>query len=131
MINEIIFVNPRELIPHERVSLSHAAYVLLQMILFRRFDTPLLIDEKTKTILDGHHRSYVAHRLGFKNVPCYCIDYLTDERIQVYSRRADIPIEKKDVINMALSEKVFPHKTTRHEYKIPEFQPFMISELWR
>lgn len=130
-MNEIIFVNPRELIPHERVSLAHAGYILLQMIVFRRFDTPLLIDEKTKTILDGHHRSYVAHRLGFKSVPCYCIDYLTDERIQVYSRRSDIIITKKDVINMALSEKVFPHKTTRHEYKIPEFQPFIINELWR
>lgn len=130
-MNQIIFINPRELIPHERVSLAHACYVLLQMILFRRFDTPLLIDAKTKTILDGHHRSYVAHRLGFKSVPCYCIDYLVDDSIQVYSRRTEIPVAKKDVINMALSEKVFPHKTTRHEYKIPEFQPWFVSELWR
>ena len=130
-MTEIIFVNPRELIPHERVSLTHAAYIFLQMILFRRFNTPLLIDAKTKTILDGHHRSYVAHRLGLKRVPCYCIDYVADPSIKVFSRRPDVFVDKREVIKMALSAKVFPQKTTRHEYKIPEFQPFMINELWR
>jgi hypothetical protein len=128
--DKIIFINPRELIPHERVNLSHAAYILVKLILFRRFDAPLLIDSKTKTILDGHHRRYAANRLGLKSVPCYPIDYINDSRIQVYSRRSDVFIDKNEVIRVALSENIFPHKTTRHEYKMPEFQPFILSELW-
>ncbi len=128
---EITFINIRELIPHEKVNLGHVARVFLEMILFRRFKTPLLVDSKTKTILDGHHRSYVAHRLGFKKVPCYCIDYLEDQSVQVCSRHPNIFIDKKEVIRMALSEKVFPEKTTRHSYKIPNFQPICISELWK
>ena len=131
MKDNIIFVNPRELIPHERVSLSHAAYIFLQMIVLRRFDAPLLIDSRTKTILDGHHRRYAANRLGLKRVPCYLINYLEDSSIQVYSRRPDIFVDKKEVVRVALSENIFPHKTTRHEYTIPTFQPWMINELWR
>ena len=130
MKDNIIFVNPRELIPHERVSLSHAAYIFLQMIVLRRFDAPLLIDSRTKTILDGHHRRYAANRLGLKRVPCYSIDYIIDPAIQVYSRRPNVFIDKQEVIRVALSENIFPHKTTRHEYRMPTFTPWRVSELW-
>ena len=129
MNNNIIFVNPRELIWHERVRLRHAAYILLKMIFLRRFDAPILIDAKTKTILDGHHRCYAANRLRLKNVPCYPINYLEDQSIKVYSRRVDIFVDKKEVLRVALSGNIFPHKTTRHEYTPLEFTPFMLSEL--
>ncbi len=128
---KITLINIRDLIPHEKVSLGHVAGVLIEMVLFRRFKTPLLVDSKTKTILDGHHRSYVAHRLGFKKVPCYCIDYLEDESIQVYSRYPNVFIDKREVIKMALSEKVFPEKTTKHLYQMPKFEPIGITELWK
>jgi L-serine kinase (ADP) len=128
---EITFVDIHELIPHEKVSFRRVALVFIEMVLFRQFKTPLLIDSKTKTILDGHHRSYVAHRLGFKKVPCFCIDYLKDESIQVSSRRPDIFVDKREVIHMALSEKVFPEKTTKHIYKMPFFDPITINELWK
>ncbi len=129
MKDNIILINPRELIAHERVSLSHAASMFLKMILSRRFNAPILINAKTKTILDGHHRCYVANRLGLKSVPCYCVDYFIDQSVQVYSRRSGVLVDKREVIKIALSEKVFPHKTTRHEYKIPNFKPFMLREL--
>ena len=129
MSDNIIFINPRKLIWHERVRLRHAACVLLKMIFSRRFDAPILIDFKTKTILDGHHRCYAANRLGLKNVPCYPINYLEDQSISVYSRRPDVFVDKKEVLCVALSGNIFPHKTTRHEYTPLEFTPFMLSEL--
>lgn len=129
-MSEIIFINPRELIPHERVGLRHALYIYLKMLFSRRFDAPLLIDSRTKTILDGHHRRYAANRLGLKRVPCYEINYLEDPTIQVYSRRPDVFIDKKEVVRVALSENIFPHKTTRHEYKFPTFSSYSLSELW-
>ena len=131
MKDKIILINPHELIAHERVSLLHAAAIFFEMLVLRQFRKPIIVDSKTKTILDGHHRCYVANRLGLKKVPCYLVDYIEDGSIQVYTRRPEIFINKKEVVNMALSPKVFPEKTTRHEYQIPEFQPLMIRELWQ
>ena len=129
MEENIILINPRELHWHERVKLRHAVSILIQMIFFRKFNAPILIDLKTKTILDGHHRCYAANRLRLKKVPCYPINYLEDDTIQVYSRRMDVFVDKKAVLAIALSPNIFPHKTTRHEYKIQKFKPIAIKEL--
>lgn len=127
----IVLVSPRELIAHEKVKIRHALYLVFKMILSGSFKVPLVIDSKTKTILDGHHRCYAAHRLGLRNVPCYAVDYLGDRSIRVQGRRPDIFVDKTRVIKMALSEKVFPHKTTRHEYKMPEFSALKLGDLWK
>jgi uncharacterized protein (DUF1015 family) len=129
--DNIVLINPHELIAHEKVSVSHAIHVLLKIVFSRRFKAPLLVDSETKTILDGHHRCYAANRLGLKNIPCYLVNYLKDQSIKVQTRRSDIPIDKQSVIKMALSEKVFPHKTTRHEYKIPDFHSLPLNDLWK
>ena len=129
MNHNIVLINPRELTWHERVSLRHAAYTLLKMIFTRRFDVPILVDSKTKTILDGHHRCYAARRLGLEKVPCYLVDYFEDPSITVESRRPEIFVDKREVVKMALSEGIFPRKTTRHNYKIPPSRSFSLKEL--
>src|SRR3989344_45096 len=129
--NDIVLLETRELIAHEKVNIRHAIYLVLKMILSGRFKSPLLVDAKTKTVLDGHHRCYAAHRLGLKSVPCYVVDYLKDQSVRVEGRRPEIPVDKTNVIKMALSPKVFPHKTTRHEYKIPGFNPLKLRDLWK
>ncbi|HEY4513605.1 MAG TPA: ParB N-terminal domain-containing protein [Candidatus Paceibacterota bacterium] len=127
----IILISPHELIAHEKVKISHALYLLLKMVFSSRFKVPLVVDSETKTILDGHHRCYVANRLGLKNIPCYLVNYMKDKSIKVHARRSDIPVDKKKVIEMALSAKVFPYKTTKHEYETPKFNSLPLSELWR
>jgi len=127
----IILLDPYQLRSHEEIRLSRALFILFKIILAGNFTMPLLIDSKTKTILDGHHRRWVACRLKFKSVPCYSIDYLSDEKVRVYGRRPEIFVDKSQVINTALERKLFPHKTTRHEYKIPEFEPLSLDELWK
>ena len=129
MKNNIIFIRPRELIFHERVNFRRAVWILLKMVLSGYFDAPILVDSRTKTILDGHHRCYAANRLGLYKVPCYMLDYFKDESIKVWTRRPEIFVDKEEVIRMALSEGVFPHKTTRHEYKTPGFDRFPLNEL--
>lgn len=129
--DNIVLINPRELIAHEKVKIGHAICLVFKMIFSRRFKVPLLVDSKTKTILDGHHRCYAANRLGFKNIPCHVVDYLKDESVQVHARKSDIPVDKTRVIKMALSPKVFPHKTTRHEYKMPGFKSLKLGDLWK
>ena len=128
--NKIILINPHELIAHEKVNIFHAIYIYLKMIFSGHFDVPVLIDSRTKIILDGHHRVYAANRLGLKKVPCCVIDYIENTSIQVETRRRDIFINKAEVVKMALSPKVFPDKTTKHVYKISSFRSFLLKELW-
>ena len=129
--NDIVLISPHELIAHEKVKIRHALYILLKMIFSGRFKVPLLIDAETKTILDGHHRCYAANRLGLKHIPCYLVNYLKDQSIKVHARRSDTPVDKKKVIEMSLSPKVFPHKTTKHEYEIPKFDSLPLNDLWK
>jgi len=129
--NSIVLINPYQLKPHEKISISRAIYILFKIILVGNFTVPLLVDSKTKTIIDGHHRCWVAKKLKFKSVPCYCVDYLSDQSIRVHPRRANISVDKMEVINMALGDNLFPRKTTRHEYKIPVFKSLSLGELWK
>ena len=129
--NNIALINPHELIAHEKVKIRHALYMLLKMIFSGRFKVPLVVDSETKTILDGHHRCYAANRLHLKHIPCYLVNYMKDQSVKVYARRSNTPVDKKKVIEMALSAKVFPHKTTKHEYKIPKFDSLPLNDLWK
>ena len=79
---------------------------------------PLLVDRKTGSILDGHHRFAVAKQLQLKQVPAVLIDYLTNASIdvEVWPGCGRDTITKQDVIDMSLSEDLFPPKTSRHRY---------------
>jgi hypothetical protein len=131
MNEEIILIDPHELIAHEKVSILRAVGVYFNMSFTGRFNVPILIDLHTKTILDGHHRCYAANRMRLQKVPCYQIDYLDNPKVDVHSRRPEIFIDKNSVLKMALSEGVFPEKTTRHIYTLPTFKPYRLKDLWK
>ena len=54
--------------------------------------------------------------LGLKRVPAVCVDYLEDETIQlgVWPGCGRDSLTKAEVIEMSLSNHVFPPKTSRH-----------------
>jgi hypothetical protein len=92
------------------------------------FTKPLVVDKKTGSLLDGHHRYSVACLLNLTNVPAICVDYLSDETIivETWPNSDYEEITKKDVVDMCLSDDLFPPKTSRHmfAYDIP---PIFIS----
>ena len=47
------------------------------------FTKPLVVDKKTGSLLDGHHRHSVACLLNLNSVPAICVDYFSDESIIV------------------------------------------------
>lgn len=122
-------IDPKELKPHERVGIMRALQVLLKILGDGAFTDPILIDEESKTILDGHHRRFVARFLGLKKIPCWTVDYLADASIELFPRRKNIFIEKTGVIQSALSGKPYPRKTTRHSYAVPAAPIFPLSQL--
>ncbi len=126
---KLIFVNPRELKTHERTGILRFVAAFVMIVREGAIINPLLIDEETKTILDGHHRHAVARLLRLRKVPCWAVSYLDDGAIEVEPRRRDIPVSKEDVVRRGTSGKVYPKKTTRHKYKVPSSRPFTLREL--
>ena len=125
-MHRIVYVPIDELKPHEEVKPK-------KFSAFARFASrigknrirlqPLWIDEKTKVILDGHHRYSVFQSLGCRTVPCIPVQYLEDNSITVLPRKPDIPVSKQIVIDRGLSGIPFPAKTTKHVF--PQPAPFL------
>jgi len=118
-----------ELKPHEEVRILRVLLIIAKMYFSKNFSIPLLVDSRTRTILDGHHRFWAAKILNLKRIPCYCVDYLYDNSIVVHTRRLEIEVNKITVLSTALDNKVLPYKTTRHEYAAPAFNPLPLYHL--
>jgi len=99
---------------HEAVDEDHLEEIKARICHSGIFKEPIVVDKKTLVVLDGHHRLNSCRRLGFKKIPCLVVNYLTDRKIKVVSRRKNIFVNKNEVIKMGLSDRVFPKKTTKH-----------------
>jgi ParB-like chromosome segregation protein Spo0J len=117
---EFELIAPPLLRPHEDVDPERLDRLVLEIASAGTFYPPVLVDKKTRVILDGHHRWRASAQLGFTAVPCYAVDYLEDPTIHVISRRPDFEVTKESVLDMALSGRTYPKKTTRHTYDLPE-----------
>ncbi len=104
---------------HEQVIPERLAKVTEIITREQCVDLPVVVDEKTRVILDGHHRYNTLKNLGAKKVPALLIDYFDDTLITVEARPESglKSITKKEIIDMGLSNKVFKPKTTRHKLK--------------
>ena len=74
---------------------------------------PIVVDAKTKVVLDGHHRLEALRQLGCSKIPVYYVNY-GSEKIGVMSMVKGLEITKARVIEAALEENPFPPKTTWH-----------------
>ena len=104
------------LLPHEKVE-EHRVDNLEKMTLrWRAYTKPLLVDRKTGTILDGHHRTKVALRMELKCLPCVLVDYLHDDEVNlsVWPNCGRESLSKEEVIEAALSGNLLGPKTSRH-----------------
>lgn len=130
MTPKLEFISPEDLHAHEAVDDDRTRNILAMMKRTGTFHPPLLVDAKTHVVLDGHHRLSASKELNCQRVPCYCVDYLNDDAVILETWRSDVTITKSQVIEMGLSGEVFPRKTTRHIYVIPEsIDPTPLTEL--
>jgi hypothetical protein len=123
-------LEPSVLRPHEDVDTDRVRALAEEIRLARSFYPPVLVDDATRVILDGHHRWHASALLGLAMLPCYAVDYRHDTAIRVISRRSEIAITKEDVLAMGLSGRTYPYKTTRHVYDLPEaIEPVPLDQL--
>ena len=113
---EVELVPIEVLRPHEQVVPDKVDQLERMTLRWKAYTKPLLIDRKTGTILDGHHRTEVARRLKLKCLPCVSVDYLDDDGIilNIWPKSGRDSLDKSEVIEAALSGELFPPKTSRH-----------------
>ena len=109
--------------PHEEIKVKNMKKLLDMTLRWDGFTKPLIVDIATGAILDGHHRHAVAIRLELARIPVIVVDYFADESIDLDlwpASKLD-EISKQDVVDMALSDQLYPPKTTRH--RIADYLP--------
>lgn len=92
---------------------------------------PIVVDEKTYVILDGHHRFEALKRLGCRKIPVYLVDYMNNAiEVMTWPGAVVSTITKDEIISMGLSDNVYPPKTSRHVIKVQlEDRPIDLTEL--
>jgi len=110
---EIHLIRLEELHEHEETDPTHLKELTQQIATDKILKHPVVVDEKTNTILDGEHRFNALKNLGCKRIPAIYLDY-NSPNIVVQTWRNNCNLTKKDVVEAALSGKRFPPKTTCH-----------------
>ena len=127
--NDVELVDINWLKAHEEVHPKKVIELFEMTLRWGGYTKPLLLDRKTGTILDGHHRFEVGKKLKLKLIPAIVTDYFEDERITVTTwPNSEIKkIGKEDVIEMALSGNLYPPKTSKHS--LSEYLPPIMVKL--
>ena len=97
---------------HEQTDKKHLEK-LTKQIARSRYVTPILVDEESKVILDGHHRLNALKDLGYKQIPAFSVDYF-NSNVKVVSRRPEFKVTKKEIVKRGLAGNPYPPKTTKH-----------------
>jgi len=105
------------LIPHETTMVNRLSRLIREIHEDGVLRIPILVDAKTGTVLDGHHRLEALRRLGARLVPAALVDYDSPD-VSVAPRRVDVPVSKAEVRRAAISRELMPPKTTRHALPI-------------
>lgn len=79
-------------------------------------DYAIVADERTGTVIDGHHRFEALKRLGALWAPAFLVDY-ADPRISIHTwREGEKAPSKEEVIERAARGDLFMPKSTRHDF---------------
>jgi hypothetical protein len=109
----LALVPRRALRPHEEVDADRVKRLADAIREDGALSDPVVADEGTRVILDGHHRHAALSRLDCRLVPCYLVDYL-DPTVQVERWSDGRPMDKREVLQRGLGGDLLPRKTSRH-----------------
>lgn len=96
---------------HEEI-IENKLIETLESIMEEGLNEPILVDEESRVVLDGHHRLKSFQILGIRSIPVREVNYFS-EVVELECRRG-FEVEKEDVIEMGRSDRNFPAKTTKH-----------------
>ena len=112
---QLEFVQLDSLYPHE---MTIPANIETRLSKLRKvgFYKPIIVDSESMVILDGHHKCNAAEVLGLSTVPVVMVDYQYSSGIEVrtWPGCGRDEISKDEIVEMGLSDELFPPKTSRH-----------------
>lgn len=112
----ICLVDISSLKPHERTDDIRLKNLSNEIKIDGVLKKPIVVDEKTNTIIDGHHRVEALRALGCTRIPVCYVDYMCD-KIGLKTTAKDAEITKYRVIEAALNNNPFGPKSTWHYIK--------------
>ena len=111
----ITLVETASLKPHEHHDHAHLEALCRRIKAADLWTTPIVVDDASRIILDGHHRFAVAKILDLRTVPAILTDY-DDPRISVDSWRDGVTITREDILLAGRTGRLLPKKTSRHRF---------------
>lgn len=126
-VQKVSLVDINWLKTHEEVVYERVTSLKNAIKNWNEYRMPLLVDRRSGAILDGHHRYHVGRQLCLKRLPVVFVDYLEDDSIDVdvWPECGLDCLSKEDVINMSLSDDVYPPKTSKHGF-VAQMNPINI-----
>lgn len=97
---------------HEQILNENLMRVQRDLVRDGMIKDPIIVDQRTMVILDGHHRYNVLKRMGCKYAPVYLVDYSSDQ-IGVTAWRAGEHVTKAEVMRAGLTGNLMLAKTSR------------------
>jgi hypothetical protein len=126
---KIAIVPIDELKPHEKGSPLYLELIKREILKEGVLHYPIVVDEKTRVILDGMHRWLALKSLGYTMIPAILVDALQSSKIRVGKRRIeryanglDSSLTGEEVIRAALTGHLMEPRTTRHFFPFSKFQ---------
>ena len=109
----IVLVDLDKILPTEESDPELVETLLTEISITGIWTHPVLVDNRTFAVMDGHHRVAVAKRLSLRLVPAVLLSY-EDPRVRLDSWREDEAYTPAQVQERAVSGELFPPKSTRH-----------------
>ena len=88
-------------------------FVIGEIIKYKIWTTPLVVDNRYGLIMDGHHRHQAALTLGLQYVPAILWSY---EEVEIYSLREEVNISLKGIMANLDRGAIYPNKTVKHNF---------------
>lgn len=115
IVTDVKLVDINFLRPHEDIDEANLTSLTEKIHKNGAWDTPIIIDKESGIIMDGHHRYNFALTSGLSRVPCYEMSY-SSEKVRVYDWKTGLPFAYQQIFKSVESGKIFPSKTTRHDF---------------
>jgi len=120
VISNVVLIKLEKLKPIEKIFTTHLQYIQNQIENTKVINKPLIIDNTHHIILDGSHRYAYLKKHGYKFAPVIMVDYnsslinVGSNLIHRFINSNNSKITKEDVLNYALTNRLFSPRTTRH-----------------